>query len=158
MSSTASPAIDLDCSPGPLHRAVSAAVLLMLLLVSSSMLLGPSAAPLTLFVGSISLAAVATGLSRFGWIGWRCPVRRATWTSTGLWYVAAADGHRYEAILQPYSRILPMMLWLHWRSGPLHFQALLFGADLSPDVRRRIRARIKFEAAAPAHAFEPPTS
>jgi hypothetical protein len=158
MSSTASPVIDLDCSPGPLHRTTSAAVVVILVLAWSSMMRGPFAPALTLFVGGVSLAVVAIGLLSRGWIGSRCPVRRATWTSTGLWYVIAADGRTYEAILQPYSRILPMMLWLHWRSGPLRFQAFLFGADLPPDVRRRIRARIRFEAAAPAHAFEPPTS
>ncbi len=158
MSSTASPVIDLDCSPHRLHRGVSAAVLVILVLLCLSMMAGPFAPAPTLAVGSIGLAVVAMGLLSRGWIGARCLVRRATWTSTGLWYVVAADGRRYEAILQPHSRILPMVLWLHWRSGPLRFQAFLFGADLSPDVRRRIRGRIRFEAAAPAHAFEPPTS
>jgi hypothetical protein len=158
MSSTASPVIDLDCSQRRLQRRVSAAVLVVLALLFLSMTPGPLKPALMLLLCSVSLAVVVVGLWSCGWIGSRCPVRRVTWTSTGLWYLVAEDDRRYEAILQPHSRILPMVLWLHWRSGPLRFQTFLFGADLPPDVRRRLRARIRFESAAPAHAFEPPTS
>lgn len=158
MSSTASPVIDLDCSDRRVHRSVSVAVLAMSVLVCASMLVSPFAWGFTLSMGGICLAIVAAGLWRLGWIGSRRPVRRVTWTASGLWYIVDGAGRTHEALLQPQSRILPMALWLHWRSGSLRFQMFMFRADIPPDQHRRLRTRVRFESAAPGHAFEPPTS
>ena len=159
MSSTVSPVIDLDCSNRRGHRGVSVAVLAMpTLLACASLPEDPSSAAVTIAVASLSLLILTAGLCRYGWIGSRRPVRRATWTASGLWYIVDGAGRTHEAILQPQSRILPMALWLHWRSGSLRFQVFLFRADIPPDQHRRLRTRIRFESAAPAHAFELPTS
>jgi hypothetical protein len=158
MSSTASPVIDLDCSPRRMQRRVSVAVLVMLMVGCTLMAAGPFALGPTLLLACLCLVVIAANLWRLGWMGSRCAVRRATWTSSGLWYILDAEGRVHEAILQPQSRILPLALWLHWRSGSLRFQAFLFAADVPGDALRHLRTRIRFESAPPAHAFEPLSS
>ena len=156
MSLHASPPIELDCSMGRIHRYVSCLAVAMTLMCSIGAFIDGSNGAMR-FAAPLLASIVAAGLWNCGWfaLGNDRGLRKATWTASGLWYLAYADGTRREALLLPGSQALPGIFVFRWRHVGGRSQAFVFTAHLPADLSRRLRTRLRYEASPPAHALEP---
>jgi hypothetical protein len=99
------------------------------------------------------LALTTCGLAclsfwRIGWLGGPRALHKAVWTSEGAWRVIDRTGTSLEATLHPRSQVLGSLLWLRFTSARGPRELLLLGGDLTPDLRRRLVARLRLQAGA----------
>lgn len=97
-----------------------------------------------------TLALIGVSCRYLGWLGPRRPLK-ANWLSSGRWVLECADGSQCDALLRGSSRVNAVYVYLHLSpSSPgaettATYRLLLIRGEYSPEVWRRLRARLRLE-------------
>jgi hypothetical protein len=140
MSFADSPSLELERQPRSEYF-VTAIVLLIALVV-------PWLLPLQLTLrGTLVALVIGLATATCWWNGLIGPRRiaRATWDNEGRWWLFGTDGGRSIAELDADTRVLPGLIWLHWRSERGARHMLLWRGAMSPAVGRQLAARLRLQ-------------
>jgi len=149
MSFADSPSLELERQPRSEY-----AVALVALAIASII---PWLLPFTAGASGVFTMFAATLVASCSWwaglIGERRRIVRAIWESDGSWWLIDTKGIRWAAVLAAETRVLPSMIWLHWRSIRGTRQMLLRRRGMPEVTGRRLAARLRLENA-PAGKFD----